>query len=90
MTRIKKEIIKFAIFLTAVGLFIYFSECHIESAANQNLLSELVHIHHVKNYSNQLKTRACPLYPKSLSKFSLYIFFIYVYLLKRNIKLGET
>lgn len=63
MTDLKNELTKFVVFVACVSAFIYFSERHIEYAANQFLLTELTHIYHHKNYST---TKTCPLYPKSL------------------------
>lgn len=72
MSKFTKEIGKFLCFLSAIGLFIYFSEKNIQNSANQFLLSDLTQIHHGKDYLNIQEAGGskdiCPLYPKTLSK----------------------
>jgi len=65
MPDIQKELVKLAFFLVSVFVFIYLSERHIKYEANQFLLSDLVQIHHNKDYS-QAPGKPCPLYPESL------------------------
>ena len=71
MSQLTKELAKFGFFFTGVFVFIYFSEKHIEFAANQFLLNDIDPIYHAKNYSK----KSCPLYPDELGQF----LFLYLY-----------
>ncbi len=65
MYGLQKELVQLTFFVIGIAVFIYFSQRHIEYAANQFLLNEIDHIHHKKDYSKALE-KPCPLYPESL------------------------